>query len=124
MRSTVQYLRMDRSGTGSYITVALPVPMEFSDACEWAEKNYQGWETVSGSLGDFDVQELEDDAISEAVIVLRAKGVVVHSLEECAHRIRGLILTLPLKSKYDAIDCDFWVFAQAVWSLYCATRTT
>jgi hypothetical protein len=55
----VNWLRMWRRTTDSWITVKCPKKMDFNKACEWAEKEFAGWMGASGCI------ENPDDLLSE-----------------------------------------------------------
>lgn len=51
MHSTnVNFLRLERTKTRSFLTVALPYQMPFQIAERWAMDEYPGWEIVNGSI--------------------------------------------------------------------------
>lgn len=53
----VTYVRVWREGTDSYMTVRLPQPMNFSQACIWVEETMlPGWEVLMGSIEDPDME--------------------------------------------------------------------
>lgn len=51
MHSTnVNFVRLERNHTGSFLTVHLPYQMPFQIAERWAMDEYPGWEIVNGSI--------------------------------------------------------------------------
>ena len=54
MKQAVEYLRMERESTGSFMTYKLPKRMPFSYACDWVESQLPGWEVIHGCIFDPD----------------------------------------------------------------------
>jgi len=50
MKQAVEYVRMERASTGSFMTYKLPKRMPFSYACDWAESELPGWEVIHGCI--------------------------------------------------------------------------
>ena len=50
MTQAVEYLRMERESTGSFMTYKLPKRMPFDYACTWAEAQLPGWEVIHGCI--------------------------------------------------------------------------
>lgn len=63
----VRWLRMERLSTFSYITLQLPKVMQFSEACQWAEKQLPGWEVASGSPSDPDGPEPGETDVNDVL---------------------------------------------------------
>ena len=62
MHSTnVNYLLLERSFTGSKLTIHLPYQMPFQVAERWVMDEYPGWEVVNGSILDPDYSQVNWD---------------------------------------------------------------
>ena len=57
----VNYVRITRQSTDSWITVKLPKEMSFDQACVWAEKRFKGWMAATGCFTNPDEVTKEDE---------------------------------------------------------------